>query len=171
MRVPDTGPPWPPPPDRTFTVPHQHPRSGTHHSNMLPPNGIEVHDAARRDQHRAGPPRIPTPSSTLLRGRGPDLAVSDGTTTSGNQKSHCAISPARQVVRDAGWRQIHRPQLFHPLTRRSDRMRPPDPFGDHRRRHPRIDRLQLPGPRLRLIDHRPSRRPLILRRLGRALRS
>jgi len=32
-------------------------------------------------------------------------------------------------------RQVHRPQLGHPATQRADRVRPPDPLRDHRRRH------------------------------------
>ena len=107
-----------------------------------------------------------TPSST------PATAVAvrtwpypTGTSTSGNQKSHWAISPATYVVRDAGsgGRYTGR-NSAHPLAERPDRIRPIDPLGDHRRRHPRIRRQQLPNPRFDLIDHRPGRRTLILRR-------
>ena len=76
------------------------------------------------------------------------------------------IRRARRRIR----RQIHRPQLAHPLTERADRIRPPDPVGDHRGRHPRIGRQQLPDPRLGLISHRASRSTLILRRTIRGQR-
>ena len=36
-------------------------------------------------------------------------------------------------------------------------IRPTDPLSDHRRRHPRIGRQQLPNPRLHIVDHRRGR--------------
>lgn len=52
--------------------------------------------------------------------------------------------------------QVQRPQLRDPAAERADRVRPAaDPFGDHRRRHPRIRRQQLPDPRLKPIHQRP----------------
>ncbi|EQM22668.1 hypothetical protein GuangZ0019_1046 [Mycobacterium tuberculosis GuangZ0019] len=87
-----------------------------------------------------------------------------GTTTSGNQKSHCPISPATYVARRRIRRQIQRPQLAYSPAERPDRIPPTDPLGDHRRRHPRIGCQQLPDPRLGLICNRALRRTLVLRR-------
>jgi hypothetical protein len=42
----------PPPTDRTFTVPHQHPRSGTQRRKVLPPTGIQIFGGTGGDQHR-----------------------------------------------------------------------------------------------------------------------
>ncbi len=81
-----------------------------------------------------------------------------GTTTSGNQKSHCPISPATYVARRRIRRQIQRPQLAYSPAERPDRIPPTDPLGDHRRRHPRIGCQQLPDPRLGLICNRALRR-------------
>jgi hypothetical protein len=68
----------PPPPDRTLTVPHQHPRHRPQHPKMLPPNGIQIFSGAGRDQHRARPPRMPTHHRQhRQRGGGADLAEPD----------------------------------------------------------------------------------------------
>ena len=107
-----------------------------------------------------------TPSST------PAAAVAvrtwpypTGTTTSGNQKSHCAISPATYVVRDAGsgGRYTGRNSRTRSLSVRIE-------YGQPIRSAitvagiRRIRRQQLPNPRLGLIGHRPRRRTPILRR-------
>jgi len=48
-------------------------------------------------------------------------------------------------------------------TQRADRIRPADPFRDHRRRHPRKPSQQPTNPRLIAIHQRPRPHPLILR--------
>ena len=149
------GLPCPPPPDRALAVPDQHPRHRTQRRKMLPPPGIQVLGGAGRDQHRRRPPRISADhrQHRQLRSAVRTCPNPTGTSTSGNQKSHWAISPATYVVRAAGsgGRYTGRSSA-HPFTERPDRMRPADPLGDHRRRHPRIRLQQLPDPRLDLID-------------------
>ena len=161
----------PPPPDRAFAVPHQNPWHGTQHRKMLPPAGIEVFSARsgstplmptvntrRPSSTPAGPWRYgPGRTQPAPPHRETKVALRDLT---GN------IGRARRRIR----RQVHRSQLPHPLTECSDRIRPADPLGDHRRRHPRIGRQQLPNPGLGLISHRTRRCPLILRRTIRGQR-
>lgn len=93
-----------PPPDRAFAVPDQHQRYRAEGPEVLPPAGVEVLGMAGRDQHRRGPPGVPTHHREHRQqlGRGPDLAVPDRELDVGNQKSHWAISPAAYVVREAG---------------------------------------------------------------------
>ena len=61
-------------------------------------------------------------------------------------------------------RQVHRPQLPHPVLEHRQPPGPADPLGDHRGWHRRPRRQQLPDPRLDPIHDRPPRRPLIPRR-------
>jgi hypothetical protein len=51
-----------------------------------------------------------------------------------------------------------------PLPEPGDRAGPPDPLGDHRRRHRGIGRQQRPDPRLHLADRRRRAGPHVLRR-------
>ena len=120
-----------------------------------------------RDQHRRGPPRIPGhhrqhrqqlrrphlpgPGGHLQYRREPEITLGD---------LPGRITGPRRRVR----RQVGRPQLRDPPAQRPDRIRPPDPLRDHRRRHRRIRLQQLPDPRLERIHHRPRRCPPVLRR-------
>ena len=143
--------------------------SQTSTRGTAPSASISCHQPANRScaAGSAPAPRRPTGNSRVtIVSTGSCFAVRTcpnpaGSLTGGNQKSHCAISPAAYVgPRRRVRRQIRRPQLRDPAAQRPDRVRPPDPLRDHRRRHRRIRRQQLPDPRLERVRHRPRRRPL-----------
>ena len=91
--------------------------------------------------------------------RRPDLPEPDRQRDVGNQKSHCAISPAAYAVRLAGsgGRYAGRSSATRPDST-PDRPVPADPLRDHRRRHRRIRRQQLPELRLDPSTTDPGRR-------------
>ena len=73
--------------------------------------------------------------------------------------------PARRMLEaiDRISGQVLRADRPDPLPEPRDRAGPPDPLGDHRRRHRGIGRQQRPNPRLDLVDRRRRRGPLVLR--------
>lgn len=93
------------------------------------------------------------------------MPSSSGIFAGGNQRSHCAASPADQLSRSAGStgrcsglsrRTFSRSHVIEP--------RPLDPLRDHRRRHLRMLREQRSDARLERRERRRLRWPLILRR-------
>jgi hypothetical protein len=120
----------------------------------------------RRDQHRRSPPRIPghhrQHRQQLRRAHltepGWHRDIGEPEITLRDLPGRIA-GPRRRIR----W-QVNRPQLRDPPAESPDRIRPPDPPRDHRRRHRRIRLQQLPDPRLERIRHRPNWRPLVFRR-------
>ena len=92
-----------PPPDGAFPVPHQQLRHRAQRLDLGPPPGEQVLRAPRgtssAQAHREYPHTIVSTGSCFAVRTCPNPA---GTTASGNQKSHCASSPAAYLVRDAG---------------------------------------------------------------------
>ena len=160
------GPAGPPPAHRALPVPHQHPRHRAQLGDQPPPAGIQILRAPRRHQHRGGEPGVAAHHGQhrqqLCR---PGLAEPDRHLDVGKPKVALRYLPGsiRRPARGVR-RQIHRPQLRHPATQRTNRIRPADPLRDHRRRHPRKRLEQFPDPRLEPVDHRTRRLPLILGR-------
>ncbi len=160
------GPARPPPADRALPVPHQHPRHSTQALDQLPPPGEQILRMPRRDQHPRQPPRVPghhRQHRQLRRAadlpgphRHPDRR--EPQVTLRDLPGHIA-GPARRIRR-----QVDRPQLPDPVLQHRQPSVPPDPLGDHRRRHPRIRRQQLADPRLSRIHDRPPRLAHVLRR-------
>ena len=76
---------------------------------------------------------------------------------SGNHRSHWATSPAAYAVREAGsgGRYTGRSSRTRSLST-VNRPGPADPLGDHRGRHRRPGRQQLPDARLDRIHDRPA---------------
>src|SRR4029453_6404319 len=75
---------------------------------------------------------LPKPDRQLDR-RGPEITLGD---------LPSQIAGARGRIR----RHIDRPQLSHPCAQCADRIRPLNPFRDHRRRHPRKRCQKPPDP-------------------------
>ena len=73
--------PGPPLPDRELVIPDQSPRDGTQAADQGPVPGQQISPAP------AGRPACPAPS---------------GTSAGGNHRSHCASSPGKYSVRNAG---------------------------------------------------------------------
>ena len=155
-----------PPADRPLPVPHQHSWNAPEALQQQPPTGIQVLLAARGNPDRVTP-------AGVAAGHRQDRQLRGGADLPGPHRQHDVGKPevelgdlARQVRRARGRvrRQVHRPQLRHPLLEHRHPPIPADPLGDHRGRHPRVLPQQLPDPRLDRIDRRPLRRPLVPRR-------
>ena len=89
-----------PPTDRTCAVLHHHSWCGTQRRKMLPPAGIQISAVQVginiTDAHREYPHTIVSIGNCVAVRACPNPT---GTTRSGNQKSHCAISPSRSPGR------------------------------------------------------------------------
>ena len=147
--------------------------SQTNTRGTAPSPAISRHQPAYRSSRSATAPAPPTatassraPSSTpAAASPSADCPNPTGNSMSGNHKSHCAISPASYTVREAGsgGRYTGRNSATRADNVRIERGQPirsaitvAGIVG--------IRPQQLPDPRLDLIDHRPRRLPLILRR-------
>jgi hypothetical protein len=157
----------PPPalPDGALPVPHQHPRHPAELVEELPPAGKQVLGHPRRQQPRGQPAGIAGHHHQHRQpGRRAGLAEPHRQGDIGKPQVALGHLPSRirRPRRRVRW-QIHRAQLPHAVLEHRQRPGPADPLGDHRGRHRRPRRQQLPDPRLGRIHDRPSRRPRIPR--------
>ena len=150
--------------DPRFVVPPQLVRHRSEAAReQLPHPGHQVHGLARGQHHRGDEPgerrhhhqhrqhRLLAEPNPDLRRREPQVAL-----------DHPTRRMLEAVDRIGG--QVLRADRPDPLPEPGDRAGPPDPLGDHRRRHRGIGRQQRPNPRLHLVDRRRRRGPLVLRR-------
>jgi hypothetical protein len=157
----------PPPalPDGALPVPHQHPRHPAELVEELPPAGKQVLGHPRQQQPRGQPAGIAGHHHQHRQpGRRAGLAEPHRQGDIGKPQVALGHLPSRirRPRRRVRW-QIHRAQLPHAVLEHRQRPGPADPLGDHRGRHRRPRRQQLPDPRLGPIHDRPSRRPRIPR--------
>nr|AAG24941.2 unknown [Frankia sp. Ar15] len=151
------------PPDRRFPIPHQRLRDPPDPADQQPHarenvtglprgnhrRGQEPGERQRHHQHRKHPFLPRTHRNHRL--REPQITM--------RELPRLIHHPVHRVDPD-----ILRPDHRQSLLQRRQRIRPADPLRDHRRRHPRPLRQQRPDHRLERIDHRPARRPFVLRR-------
>ena len=144
--------------DRGLAVPHQHPRHRPQLVDELPPAGEQVLGHPRGEQPGGQPAGIAGHHHQHRQpGRRAGLAEPhrqrdrrEPQVTLGHLTGR--IGRPRRRVR----RQVHRPELPHPVLEHRQSPGPADPLGDHRGRHRRPRRQQLPDARLDRVHDRPA---------------
>jgi hypothetical protein len=155
-------------PDPALVVPHQLPRDPTELPEQLPCPEHQVLGMPGRDHQPEHPPRVPRRHHQHRRHVSPrgDLPV-PGRDLRGREPEVVLHPLARRIRRPRYrvFRQVKRAKLRDLLPQHRDRPLPADPLRDHRRRHRRAQRQQLPDRRLSHVRDRAFLRTPVPRHL------